>query len=365
MPVGLRCPACQHKFIPGEPGPDGKIACPQCGRSLRLPKPTPDDPLVGRAIAGHQLLRRLGTGAMAAVYEARPLAGGAPVAIKMLTSEAAKDDETVQRFQREAALARSVDHPHVVGVTGHGTENGVHWMAMELVTGQSLEAVIDSRKRLPWQEAARVVEQIGDALAHLAAKSIIHRDVKPANILLGPGGIAKLTDLGFAKALSAQAGDGDAAGLTMAGMAMGSPAYMAPEQVLDAKEVTSAADFYGLGASFYHAVTGATPFDGSNAYQVMEKVVSDVPPAPRTLAPDLPAGVAAFIEWTLAKQVSERPVGAATWMRELRATIAAPHDAARIQLLRRPPRTGVPLWVWVAVAAVLLAAASFAVLRAG
>ena len=330
MSVGIRCPACQHKFIPAAQPADGRLACPACARQLKLPRPAdPSDPLVGRTIAGYQLLKRLGTGAMAAVYQARPLAGGAHVAIKMLTSDAAKDEETVARFRREAELAHSLTHPHVVAVSGNGTENGVHWMALELVAGISLEAAIDRRQRLPWIEAVQVVLQIGEALVHLNARGILHRDVKPANILLTADGTAKLTDLGFAKSVGPSVGQDDAAGLTMAGMAMGSPAYMAPEQVLDAKAVTHSADVYGLGATLYHAVTGETPFSGRNAYEVMEKVVKEDPVPPRTYVPDLPAGLAAFLLWSLTKDPARRPRDAVEFVSALNAVVAAPEDVQR------------------------------------
>src|SRR5690606_35954495 len=125
-------------------------SCPNCGKNLKVPKPkAADNPLVGKTIAGFQLLKRLGVGAHAAVYEARPLAGGDRAAIKLLTREAAKDPENIERFQREAELAASLDHPNLVKVLGHGEERGIHWMAMELVTGASLEDVLDKKGRLP------------------------------------------------------------------------------------------------------------------------------------------------------------------------------------------------------------------------
>jgi serine/threonine-protein kinase len=271
----------------------------------------------------------------------------------MLTSEAATDAETVARFRREAELARSLSHPHLVAVAGSGTENSVHWMALELVAGTSLEAAIDARGRLPWTEAAAIAVQVGEALAYLGARGVLHRDVKPANILLAADGSAKLGDLGFAKAVSPATDEGEL-GLTAEGMSMGSPAYMAPEQVLDAKAVTHSADVYGLGATLYHAVTGATPFTGSNGYEVMERVVRDPAPAPRTLVPDLPAGLAAFLEWSLEKDLARRPPDAATFVRELRAVLADPEDARRIAALARG-REGRPHLAALAIGVVLAA----------
>lgn len=333
MPSGLRCPACQHKFIPPAPGPDGMVPCPKCGKHLKLPRlADPADPLVGKTLAGYQLIKRLGAGAMAAVYESRPPTGGATIALKILTAESAKDEETVKRFFREAALAKSLDHPNLVRVLDHGTERGIHWMAMEFVEGTTLESVIDHKGAMAWKEAVHLILQIGRALAFLGEKGVIHRDVKPANILLSHKGVAKLADLGFAKDLAPAE---SAEGLTMAGASMGSPAYMAPEQVLDAKNVTASADVYGLGASLYHALCGETPFVGRNAYQVMEEVVHKPPTPPQQHNPSLPAGLVAFLDWSLQKAPADRPADAATFVRELERIAETPDDAGLVQRQRR------------------------------
>jgi len=328
MSTGLRCPSCQHKFVPPAPGADGMVPCPQCGKRLKMPKiADPSDPLVGKALAGYQLLKRLGAGAMAAVYEARSPSGGATVALKILTAEAAADEETVKRFDREAALAKSLDHPGLVGVIDHGTERNIHWMAMELVDGTTLESVIDAKGAMAAKDAVHLIVQIGRALEYIAGRGIIHRDVKPANILLGHKGVAKLADLGFAKDLSPKQ---STTGLTMAGASMGSPAYMAPEQVLDAKSATASADVYGLGASLYHALCGETPFTGRNAYDVMEKVLKEPHTPPRERNPGLPAGFVAFLDWALHKKPEHRPADAATFVRILEQVASAPDDPSCI-----------------------------------
>src|SRR4051812_29268635 len=143
MPTGLRCPHCQHKFIPSAVGSDGMVSCPKCAKHLKLPKVRdPEDSLVGESLARHQFLKRLGGGAMAAGSEPRPTGGGAGAALKTPTANAAADEETVKRFNREAALTKSLDHPNLVRVLDHGTERGIHWMSMELVEGSTLESVI-------------------------------------------------------------------------------------------------------------------------------------------------------------------------------------------------------------------------------
>lgn len=362
MAAGVRCPACQHKFAPNPWPEDGQLTCPQCARALKVAKPKSDgDPLIGRTIAGYQLLRRLGVGAHAAVYEAKPIKGGESAALKMLTREASQDAENVERFTREAELASSLDHPHLVKVFGHGEERGIHWMAMELVTGSSLEDILDKKGRLPWKNGCHLIAQIADALGYLAQRDVIHRDVKPANILLTRKGVAKLADFGFAKDLNSAPGAAAQGGLTMAGMAMGSPAYMAPEQVLDAKTATASSDLYGLGASLFHAVCGDTPFTGKNAYQVMEAVLKQPPTPARNLVADLPEGVCALLDWVLAKSPEHRPADATTFARELQATMAAPDDAARIAALRKSVKTGrsgYGLWIGVGVGAAAIIGAA-------
>lgn len=367
MAAGVRCPACQHKFVPDPWPQDGHLTCPQCGKALRVPKPkTNDDPVVGRTIAGYQLLRRLGVGAHAAVYEAKPIAGGPAAALKMLTREASQDAENVERFTREAELAASLDHPGLVRVFGHGEERGIHWMAMELVSGSSLEDVLDRKGRLPWKQAFHLIAQIAQALDYLAVKEVIHRDVKPANILLTANGTAKLADFGFAKDLNSAPGAAAQGGLTMAGMAMGSPAYMAPEQVLDAKTATASSDLYGLGASLFHAVCGDTPFTGKNAYQVMEAVLKQPPTPARHLVADLPEGVCALLDWVLEKSPDRRPADAATFAREIAATMEAPDNAQRIAALRRSVKASGSsrgLWIGVSVgAAAVIAVAAWLLL---
>ena len=335
----LRCSACDL-VMPGEA--EGKPpACPRCGKPLTA---KPPDPLCGRSIAGCKLVRRIGVGAMAVVYEAERQEDHQRVAVKLLTAESAKDEENGRRFQREAGLCQSLKHPNVVTVHRFGVENGIHFMVMELIDGSSMEAVIDKQGRLPWRQVADLILQIAQALDHLTKAGVIHRDVKPANILLTKGGVAKLVDLGFAKKLS----DGDSdrmahqGELTMQGVSMGSPSYMPPEQVLDAKLADNRADIYSLGATFHHALTGRTPFNGKTAYEIMDKVLRDKPEDPRTLVKDLPPAICHLIAWTMEKDAARRPVDAAEFVRELEIAVFAPDDGTRIPRLRRQRRK---LWL--------------------
>jgi len=315
-----------------------------------MPSPPPvlkADPLVGRTIGGCRLDQRLGSGAMAVVYRGTRLSDGAQVAIKLLSTIASQDAENIKRLQREADLGKRIKHENVAAIHGDVHEGGVHGLIMELVSGASLESVIDARGHLPWREAVHLISQVGDALAHLGTMGIIHRDLKPGNILLTPGGVAKIVDLGFAKP-----GEGlPDEGLTMAGTSMGSPAYMPPEQVRDASAVSHAADVYSLGATLFHTVTGQTPFSGKTVAEMMRKVVSVAPPDPRCLAPDLSPAVSELILWAMAKEPTHRPKDAGQFNLLLRKAIQSPDDVSQIRRLRRG-REG----FWIVIGAISAAA---------
>jgi serine/threonine protein kinase len=335
MPVAIRCTACQAMVTLEGKAAGSPTVCPMCGKPL--PPARPSDALVGKTIAGHRLVKRIGAGANAVVYEAERIVGGGRFAIKMLTHEAAQDEENGKRFVREAKLCRQITHPNVVQVHEVGCEKKIHFMVMELIEGQTMEAVIDKQGPMPWRESAHLVMQVGQALDHMNKLGIIHRDIKPGNILLTQGGIAKLLDLGFAKKLGEHDTDvpeGGGGNLTLQGVSMGSPAYMPPEQVLDAKQALQTADVYSLGATFYHALTGRTPFNGKTAYEIMEKVIKEPPVPPKTIRADIPEAISQFILWTMDKLPERRPQNAGEFVRELEIAVFQPEDSRRIRRLR-------------------------------
>jgi eukaryotic-like serine/threonine-protein kinase len=356
MPVAIRCTACQAMVTLEGKAAAAPTVCPMCGKPLPPARPT--DALVGKTIAGHRLVKRIGAGANAVVYESERIAGGGRFAIKMLTHEASQDEENGKRFVREAKLCRQITHPNVVQVHEVGCEKKIHFMVMELIEGSTMEAVIDKQGPMPWRETAHLVMQVGQALDHMNKLGIIHRDIKPGNILLTKGGIAKLLDLGFAKKLGDHDTDvpGGGGNLTMQGVSMGSPAYMPPEQVLDAKQALQTADVYSLGATFYHAVTGQTPFNGKTAYEIMEKVIRQPPQSPQLVRPDIPVAISQFIEWTMDKLPERRPQSAGEFVRELEVAVFAPEDGVRIPRLRGAKNRTWVLPVVLSVGGVLLLA---------
>lgn len=322
--------------------------------------------MVGRTYGGWELVKRLGEGTTAVVYEGRhPDTAGSRAAVKILTREAEHDEEFLSRFRREAELAASLDHPHLVKVMACGREHGSHFLVMELVDGGSLESLLDRSGSLPWEESCRIVSETAQALGYAwAQRGVVHRDLKPANILLTAERKAKLADLGFAKQITSS--NASAEGLTMAGTSLGSPSYMPPEQVTDAKLAGPSADVYGLAATLFHTVTGKLPFDGRTAHHIMERVLNDPVPSIRSIKPELPVALDALLMWSMHKDPLRRPSDVGAFANALALVCASPDDAAVLAPLReRQPEAGMPVWIWVAGAVVVaaLAIAAMLVLR--
>jgi serine/threonine-protein kinase len=226
----------------------------------------------------------------------------------------------LERFRREARAAAVINHPNVARVFDYGERGSEPFIVMELVEGETLAERIDRQGRLPWREAFAIAEQVARALAAAHAHGVVHRDVKPANILLDASGQVKVTDFGIARAARATT-------LTRPGMVLGSANYVAPEQA-QGNPVAPAADLYSLGCVLFEAVTGSTPYRGANAVAIASQHVSADVPDPRGLVPDLPAEAAALVMQSLRKDPAARfPSGSA--MADALAAVAAPGRAPR------------------------------------
>jgi eukaryotic-like serine/threonine-protein kinase len=280
----------------------------------------------------YRLGERIAAGGMGAVYRAVDETLGRQVAVKVLRRELADDPTFLERFRREARAAAGLSHPGVAGVYDYGELGGQPFIVMELVEGETLAERLAARCRLPWREAFAIGEQVAAALAAAHAHGLVHRDVKPANILLGRDGRAKVTDFGIAQAAQTVT-------LTRTGMVLGSANYVAPEQAKGG-HVGPAADLYSLGCVLFEAVTGETPYRGGNAVAIATQHVSAPVPDPREQAPDLPPEAAALITRALQKHPAGRfPSGAA-----MAAALAAARDedgATRV-LPTLPEGTGPP-----------------------
>jgi serine/threonine-protein kinase len=248
----------------------------------------------------YEIERELARGGMADVFLARDQLLDRPVAVKVLFPEFARDPSFVERFRREAQSAASLNHPNIAAVYDWGQERGTYFIVMEYVEGRSLRDIIRAEGRIPAHETARVAAEIADALAFAHRHGVVHRDIKPGNVLITATGQVKLTDFGIA------ANPADATqGLTQTGSVMGTATYFSPEQA-QGFTVDGRSDVYSLGVVMYEMVTGVPPFSGESPVAVAMKHVREVPRMPSTIEPDVPPVLESIILAAMAKSVDAR-----------------------------------------------------------
>ena len=293
------------------------------------------------AIPGYQMMRKLGAGAMATVYLAKQLSLDRLVAIKILPKKFSSDPKFIERFYKEGRAAAKLNDQHIVGALDVGQAGEHHYFVMEYVDGDTVHDRIQSVRRLPEREALQITKQVAKALRHAHEKGFIHRDIKPKNIMISKAGVAKLADLGLARAVS----DREAAEAE-AGKAFGTPYYISPEQAKGLPDVTPAADIYGLGATFYHMLTGRVPFEGKNPTEVMKKHITEALTPPDHLVPELSHASALVVEMMMAKDPRDRYQNATQLLEDLDAALegrdpvhARPTDAF-VSSLESSPEPG-------------------------
>ena len=252
-------------------------------------------------IPGYQLRKKVGAGAMAIVYQAKQLSLDRTVAVKVLPKRLSQNPEFVERFYREGKAAAALNHNNIVQAIDVGEASGFHFFVMEFVEGNTVYDELAEGKVYTEVEAIQIIRQVAEALRHAHHRGIIHRDVKPKNIMLTRNRVAKLADMGLARAAS----DVEAA-MAEAGRAYGTPYYISPEQIRGEVNVDGRADIYSLGATFFHMVTGRVPFEGPTPSAVMHKHLKEPLTPPDHINMQLTAGCAAAVEKTLAKRRDER-----------------------------------------------------------
>lgn len=312
------------------------------------------------ALAGaYTLERELGGGGMSRVFLATEDALHRRVVIKVLPSDIGIE-LSAERFAREIKLAAGLQHPCIVPVLAAGSAGGVPFYTMPFVEGMSLRDRLHAQPRLPVDETLSVLRDVASALAHAHARGIVHRDIKPENILIS-GGYAQVTDFGIARAISeSRTGSQPTVGgtrITQAGFVIGSPAYMAPEQVAGAEGQDQRADIYALGCLAYELLAGAAPFSGSDPHLVLRAHVAEVPKDIRIYRPDVPVDLGAIIMRCLEKDRGQRPQTAeelVEFFKAPRVRFKTPRASGRVQVVAER----IPRWAWVMTLTTAIAAVS-------
>ncbi|MBL8799368.1 MAG: serine/threonine protein kinase, partial [Planctomycetia bacterium] len=282
------------------------------------------DVLLGAQVGKYRILRQLGQGGMGRVYEAEDAVLKRRVALKVLLETATDNEQATRRFLHEAQSIARLNHPNIVAIHEADERDGICFLVMELVQGQSAEARLRHDGPFPWREATRIMMAVCQGLAAAHAAGLIHRDIKPGNIMLA-GEAVKLGDFGLAKAVEPV--EPGAPALTGPGIVVGTPDYMSPEQCRS-EPFDERTDLYSLGAAYYALLTGKTPFRGETSFQVMMAHCSHPPPDPRHCNPDIPVGCAAIVQRALAKQPAERYQHAVEMQLALEGLLHGPGGAA-------------------------------------
>ena len=286
------------------------------------------------ALGEFRIIRELGRGGMGVVYEAEQTSLRRRVALKVLRFGVGADEEAMQRFRREAETVARLHHTNIVPIFAVGCERGVHYYAMQFIEGRSLADVLDESQRtgrpLAAEDVARWGLEAAEALAHAHQRRVIHRDIKPSNLLIDAEGVVWLTDFGLAKRA-------DEVTLTLSGALMGTPRYMSPEQAEAMKRpVDHRTDLYSLGASLYELATGRPVFNSSTPHGVVIQILTEEPPRPRQIRPELPRDLETIILSCLAKDPTQRYQTAQALADDLRALLEGrPIQARRVPLVER------------------------------
>ncbi|MBA3460260.1 MAG: protein kinase [Deltaproteobacteria bacterium] len=298
------CPKCNGAVL------EIDVKCPHCGHAIGA---TGAHRMLGQVVLGHyELVDVLGQGGMSVVFKGKHKLTDQEVALKILPPELAAHSQVKGRFLEEAKALAALDHPNIVHLYNFGQENGYFVLAMQYVQGLTWERIILENKRQEWKAAAKVAVDVLRALEYAHGRGVIHRDMKPSNVLVrAHDAMGTVMDFGIAKMTTSTK-------LTATGQTMGTVRYMSPEQVRG-QEVDLRTDLYSLGATLYEALTGDTPFDGSTHFEIMTKHLSEPPKRPSVLGIEVPEIVEDVVMRSLAKKPEDRFENA----REMRKVLEA------------------------------------------
>lgn len=298
MQVTFACASCQTHLAIEATAAGAEIRCPQCQVAQIVPRIGPGP---GATVGGFRITKLIGKGGMGEVYLARQLSLDRDIALKILPHAITTDKENVERFLKEVRVLAKLEHPNIVTAYEAGVDDGVHYLAMGYVRGETLEDCLKKRGAFAEAEALRLIAKLAAAMGYAWHKhQLIHRDIKPANVILDETGEPKLADLGLTKSL------GESGGLTMSGTIMGTPSYMSPEQVDGKDNVDFHADIYALGATLYHMLTGQIPFAATTLMESLRKQATERLPDPRQFVPTLSEGCVRVLARMLAKDPTDR-----------------------------------------------------------
>jgi len=297
------CPECGQNIEWDSSREDEYIQCPHC--DCRLKSPTAASFKPKTLIGDYEIIKRLGLGGMGEVYLAEQKSMMRPVALKVLQKSLAEDQSYLERFYREVRMLAQIEHPNIVKAieTGYDETHRICYFSMRFIEGEDLKKRLDATGKIPEEDALHIIMHVALALQYVWDKyKLIHRDIKPANIILTEEREVKLMDLGISKTMDGQ----NSADLTMAGMMVGSPYYVSPEQAKAEKDLDFRADMYSLGASFFHILTGQVPFDNESTMAIIASHLTDPVPDPQKITPEISKKSVNIIYKMMAKQKADR-----------------------------------------------------------
>jgi serine/threonine-protein kinase len=276
----MKCPKCQAD------NPDTQKFCGECATPLQPSKDIPvtetieapkEELTTGSSFANkYQIIEEIGKGGMGKVYKALDTEVNEKVAIKLIKPEISADRKTIERFRNELKFARKIRHKNVCQMYDLNKEEGTYYITMEYVSGEDLKGFIRRSGQLAVGTTTRIAKQVCEGLAEAHKLGVVHRDLKPNNIMIDKEGNARIMDFGIARSLKAK-------GITETGVMIGTPEYMSPEQV-EGKETDQRSDIYSLGVIIYEMVTGRVPFEGETPLSIAMKHKTETPPNPKELA---------------------------------------------------------------------------------